>query len=266
MELFQIALRPENIYETLFFNIKSVAEFKNVRDFKEAKPDLFEQFIMVAKTKYNLSDYSGRVEDELMLNDIYQDKAVYYPEFSKIVAITYAQPVTTNNGIERNLKKIVDNDEFKVIDTFRNVLQQISSDGVKSNPHYFPTLCGHNIIANDIPLFIKRLFLHRDKFENKQHLLPYILKKHLMSKPWDANTLDVLNLWKFNGVNNTPITTIADFVGLKRNTQLQQMNVLSKFYWNNSDDNHKDALKQIGLESANQTNLTIQLLSELRYL
>lgn len=267
MELFEMAFNKTNIYETLFFDVKSVSEFKSIKEFKENKPDLFEQFKLIARAKYSYNDASGYEEaDNEVLNDIYRDKAVFYPEFSKIVAITYATLESKDGNIKRNLKRISNKEELKIIESFHNVLLQISKEGIESTPHYFPILCGHNIISNDIPLFIKRLFHYKDKLEHKTDILPLILKKHLQSKPWDSKTLDTLNLWKFNGVSNTPLTTISDFLGLKRNTEIMQMNDVSKYYWENIDEKPDETLEQISKQSANETNLVIQLLSEFRYL
>lgn len=267
MELFEIVFNKTSIYESLFFNIKSVAAFPDVYKFKESEPELFKQWELIAKAKYQIN-YTGNNEEAymLMLNDAYVAKAVFYPEFSKIVAITYATLESSDGKLVRHFKKIVNNDEFEVVKTFQEVLLQISSDGVNSNPQYFPTLCGHNIINNDIPLFVKRLTHNRNKFEDKMDLLPFILKRHLQAKPWDANVVDTMNLWKFNGVSNTPLSMIADFLGLKRNTDLLQMDELSKYYWKNIDKNVNETLEFVALQSANQTNLVIQILNELRYL
>jgi hypothetical protein len=268
MELFDITFNKANIYETLFFNIKCVSEFKSVFEFQKQKPELFKQWELIADAKYGLKKISMQDDSYMMvLNDHYVEKAIYYPEFSKIIAITYATVESVEGkGLVRNLKKIVNDDEFIVVKTFHAVLEQISRDGVNSTPQYFPTLCGHNIISNDIPLFIKRLILHRDNFENKTNLIPLILKKHLKSKPWDANVIDTINMWKFNGVSNTPITMISDFLDLKRNADLMQMDELSKYYWNNIETNQKETLDFISLQSANQTNLIIQLINEMRHL
>ena len=160
----------------------------------------------------------------------------------------------------------MDADEFKVVSAFNNYLLQKSRDGIQSSPQYFPALCGHNIINNDIPLFIKRLIAHRDKFENKNDIIPFILKKHLKSKPWDANVVDTVNLWKFNSISNTPLSMIGDFLGLKRTVDLLQMDELSAYYWANVGENEQETLDFIALQSANQTNLTIQLVNELRVL
>lgn len=266
MELFEIVFNKGSIFETLFFNIKAVVEFKNILALKEAEPELYKQWELIAKAKYGYKSTGIDDVDMLMLNDSYISKAIYFPEYTKIAAITYATIDSTGDKPKRSLKRIANVDEFIVIKTFQEILLQISKDGVQSTPHYFPTLCGHSIITNDIPLFVKRLLKHRDKFEDSNNLLPLIIKNQLKAKPWDANVVDTMTLWKFNGVSNTPITTICDFLGLKRNVDLLQMDELSEYYWKNIENDPEDTLKEIALQSANHTNLVIQLFSELRYL
>jgi len=267
MELFELAFNKGTIYDTLFVNIKSVTAYPSVQEFKENEPELFKQWEVIAEGKYKVQKVAG-VEEAYMaqLNDLYVKKGMYYPEFSKIVAITYAKVFAEDGQLKRDFSKIVDVDEFKVVAAFNNYLLQVSRDGIQSTPAYFPTLCGHNIINNDIPLFIKRLIANRNKFEDKNDLIPFILKRHLKSKPWDANVIDTLNLWKFNSISNTPLSMICDFVGLKRSVDLLQMDELSDYYWKNINSAETETLEFIALQSANQTNLTIQLLNEMRML
>lgn len=267
MELFEKVFDPANIYETLFFNIKSVLAYKDIFEFQKNEPELFKQWELIATTKYKVSQ--GVYTDEaymLMLHDKYVEKGIYYPEFSKIVAITYATVYAQDGKLNRHFKKIVNEDEFTVLKTFHEVLDILSKDGVQSSPPYFPTLCGHNIINNDIPLFLKRLIKYRNEFDNKENLIPYILKNHLKSKPWDANIVDTINLWKFNGMTNTPLAMIGDFLNLKRTTDLVEMKDLSDYYWENIEKSPKETLEYFALQSATQTNIVIQLLNELRVL
>ena len=267
MELFEKVFNPSNIYETLFFNIKSVTAYKDIFEFQKNEPNLFKQWELIATTKYKVNQ--GGFTDEaymLMLHDKYVEKGMYYPEFSKIVAITYATVYAKDGKLNRDFKKIIDEDEFTVLQSFHNILDIISHDSVQSSPQFFPTLCGHNIINNDIPLFLKRLIKYRDRFDKKENLIPFILKKHLKSKPWDANIVDTINLWKFNGMSNTPLSMIGDFLGLKRTTDLAEMKELSDYYWENIKKSPKETLDYFALQSATQTNIVIQLLNELRAL
>jgi len=266
MELFELAFEKTIIYETLFFNIVSATTYPNVYEFKEKKPELFKQWELIAKSKYKINEYDDNKAYMAMLNDTYLSKAIYFPEFTKIIGITYGTVEASDGKIMRHIKKIDDNSEFEIIKKFQQILHQISSDGVKSTPQYFPTLCGHNIINNDIPLFIKRLFHYRNEFDNNTNLLPFILKKYLQAKPWDSNILDTINLWKFNSISNTPLSVVSDFLGLKRKIDIMTMEEISKYYWNNINDDKDRTMKHITMQSANQLNLVIQIINELRSL
>lgn len=262
MELFEHVFNKAMIYDALFFNIKSVLEFPTLNELKENKPELYDQWVFLCKTKYSMQDSQIENAEEMMMQDLFNKYAVYYPEYTKIVAITYAKVYSEEKSLKRDFKKIVGIDELKNIESFQKVLLQISTDGINSTPQYFPTLCGHNIINYDIPFFIKRLLMHRDELEYKT--IPFLLKKYLQSKPWDSNIVDTINIWKFNGKDYTNLNLLSDFLGLKRNVDLLSPSELSKYYWENIGKKEKETLDFVGLQSANQTNLIIQFLNELR--
>lgn len=266
MELFQLVFNKGAIYDSLFLNIKSVVAHPSLMEFKEKEPELYKQWEVIAKGKYKYSETDLPEANVAILDDLYRAKGMYYPEFSKIVAITFAEVKAVDGELKRSLHRIVNEDEFSVISDFNNILLQYSRDGRQSSPEYYPTLCGHNIINYDLPLYIKRLIHHRNRFEDKTDLIPYMLKKHLSSKPWDANVMDTANLWKFNSISNTPLSMICDFMGLKRTVDLLQTDELSQYYWENIVKDKDATLEFIGLQSANQTNLVIQLINEMRVL
>jgi hypothetical protein len=261
MTLFEDVFNKASIYDMLFFNVKSVLMYPTLDELKEQNQTLYERW------KYlSINNYNGQDSDvELIQNRIYEDNAVFHPEFSKIITITYASLNNENGQFKRNLKKIVNKDEMLVVSTFMDVLHQLSSEGVKSTPKYFPMFCGHNIVNFDIPLLIKRFILHRDSLEvNKQ--LPFILKNCLNAKPWESTVIDTVNVWKFNSNNYTPLMLIADYLGLKKTIDLDSLPDVSKKYWDLYKENPEKALEYIALQSATQTNLVIQLMVMLRQL
>lgn len=268
MALFSEVFNRANIYDMLFFNIKAVLIHPTLDDLREKNPVLYKRWRHLYATKYLPAEMNydlGSEHIKLVEDEIYLEKAIYYPEFSRIIAITYASLTSENGQPQRFFKKIVNEDEFIVIATFIDVLHQLSSEGVKSTPKYFPMLCGHNIINYDIPLLIKRFVLHRKKFEtNKQ--LPFILKNCLDSKPWESTVVDTVNVWKFNGNDYTPLMLIADYLDLKKTTDLDTLIDVSKNYWKTINENPEQTLEYVALQSATQTNLVMQLINELRQL
>lgn len=259
MALFDDVFNGAAIYEMLFFNVKAVLIYSTLEELERNNKPLFERWRYLANTKYNANIVDSKYQQE-----IYEKNAPYYPEYSRIIAITYAKVYSENGTPKRSLKKIANEDEKTVIEMFMSELYQISSDGAKSTPHMFPTFCGYNIISYDIPLLIKRFMVHRNKFENKT--LPFVLKRALNIKPWESGLVDVVNVWKFNGFDIIPLMLIADYLELKKTTDLLSNAELSKYYWGNVKTKADETLEYIALQSATQTNLVIQIMNTLRQL
>ena len=189
MGLFNDVINKSTVYESLFFNIKAVLTYPTLEQLKTENEELYTRWMFLANTKYgdiNVSEEYSQIK--------YEDKAILYPEFTRIVAITYATLYVKDGKLERYFKRIANDNEAIVISTFMDVLHELSRDGMQSTPYHFPILCGHNIIANDIPLLMKRFLINRDKLETNK-TLPYILKRALDIKPWESGVLDTINVF-----------------------------------------------------------------------
>lgn len=282
MELFDEVFNPGSIYDMLFFNVKSVLIHPTLEELQKENPTLYDRWKYLSKSKYNLDMDTYHGTAGAMLDETskyaqisYEEKAIFYPEFSKILAITYGT-VRSENGLpKRYLKKIANEDEFLTIATFMDILYGISSEAIQSSPPYFPVLCGHNIMSYDIPLLIKRFMIHKERFRalrnqnnpnELNNLLPLILKKVLSAKPWEGKVVDTVNVWKFNGNDYTPLMLIADYLGLKKTVDVEPLPDVSEKYWSMVAEKPQEALEFVALQSATQTNLVIQLLILLREL
>jgi hypothetical protein len=278
MELFEEVFNRASIYDSFFMNIKGVLEYPTLDILKTDNPVLCERWKCLSETKYNqriteikaVPSIITSHEDALQLiqNDVYEKNAVFHPEFTRIVAITYANLYSKNGKTERFFKKIVSEDEFTILATFMDVLYQMSANGIQSTPNYFPAFCGHNITNYDIPLLIKRFIKHREQFRenlkaNEILRLPLNLKRLLMAKPWDGVTIDTVNVWKFGGTESATLMQIADFLSLKKTIDCDELSEVSKKYWSMVSEKPKEALDYVTAQSATQTNLVIQLMHEL---
>lgn len=257
MALFDDVFNAKLIYEMLFFNVKAVLIYPTLIDLEHRNKPLYDRWQQLRTTKYFRVVMSP--------DELYQEYAPNFSEYTRIVAITYATLYSENGTLKRFFKKIANEDEHIVLATFMDVLYGLSSEGTKSVPNYFPILCGHNIISYDIPLLIKRFLVLKDKFEGTKQL-PFMLKRCLNIKPWESGVIDIINVWKFNGFENISLMLIADYLGLKKTVDLLPLEGLSKYYWENVYNNPAETLEYISLQSATQTNLVIQLMNELRQL
>lgn len=256
MELFDVAFKAASIYEMLFFNVKSVLEYPTLSKLKEGNELMYNRWTVISDDRF-ANSVSSR-------ESIYKENAINYPEFSKIVTISFGTIALENGNIKRSFKKINNNNEAVIIEEFMNVLHQESFEGKNSTPEKYRILCGHNISSFEIPLLIKRFLIHYEKFENKT--LPYILKKQLSSKPWESNVVDVNNIWKFNGNGSTSLPLFSDFLNLKRKVELLNPNDLSDYYWDNIELNQEETLDYISLQSLTQINFIVQFINIIRKL
>lgn len=252
MGLFDDVFNKQNIYGMLFLNVKAVLAYPTLVKLEEGNKELYKEWVNIARIKH--SDFY------LKPDFCYETYAVQSPEFLKVVAITYGGVSMNNGEMKRNIKSICNEDEKVVISTFMDDLTLLSS-ATKSGQQQYPPLCGYNIVAYDIPVLVKRFILLNF---NTGKELPNMIKKSLSIKPWESGLIDALNVWKFNGFENTSLQLISSYLGLKKTVTLMTSIELSKYYWENIEHNPKDTLAQVALQSATHTNLVIQLVNKLR--
>jgi len=270
MALFDDVFNKASIHQMLFFNIKSVLIYPTLTELQAKSSQMYERWKYISKVKYNcdmdvIHGVAGTLTDETpqYAQRIYHENAIQYPEFSKIVAITYANVYNEGAELKRHLKKIANESEAVIIEQFMYLLEELSGDDSKSSPQSFSILCGHNIISRDIPLLIKRFLYYRKDFQTIK-TIPYILKRALTIKPWESGIIDTVNVWKFNGFDYSPLMLISDFLGLKKTTDLISNIEISDYYWKNIQAKPIETLEYVALQSAIQTNLVIQFMIEMR--
>ena len=261
MSLFRSVFDKSSIYDMLFINVKAVLEYPTLEELKDNKPHMYERWKYLSKQRFGV-DFE--TSDEESIRKTYAESAVRLPEYLKVIAITYAKVYSEDGSLKRDFKKIALPNEIDNIQIFMDVLHQISSDGMKSTPQYFPVICGHNVIAHDIPLLIKKHIQYRKELVNKQ--IPLILKMGLDAKPWESTIVDVINVWKFNGYDYMTLMMISDFMGLKKTVDLLPHDELSKHYWENIESKPEETVEFVVKQSINQTNLIIQFINEMRHL
>lgn len=239
------------IYDMLFFNVKSVLEYPTLFDLQTSKPEMYDNWLSIISEKYN--------DSNLPLEKLYKEYAVNYPEYCRIITITYGKVYMneTAGKMDRVLKKITGENETIILETFFDVLNNMN-DNI--------TFCSFNGFK-DIQNIVKR-FIYRRSEVNTIKIIPLSIKKVLSLKPWESGVIDINSVWKFNcyecGVPELSI--ISSFLGLKKTVQLMSNNDLSKYYWEKIENFPDDTLKNIELQSINETNILIQFINEIRTL
>ena len=259
MGLYETILNRATLYDCFFLKVNSVLEYEDLKTLQENKPNLHNTWVALSTEyakKQNMTD-----------NEYYQRYAPHYPEYSKVVGVTFGDIQFKEGKMHKNLNRIINSDEKVVLERFFDLLYSLSSDGSLSTPKAFKTLTGFNIIYNDIPLLIKRFFINRENFAEKREI-PLMLKKTLDLKPWENDSIiDLANVWNFKGRNIYSLDLISDFLNIPKKEEILTAHDLSKRYWdeiNKNDGDDIEALKLIALQGSISINLIIRIIYTLR--
>lgn len=249
MSVYDKVFNSDVIYNTIFMNVKAVTKYPSLDDLKNSNEVEYDNWV-----RYSSSKYEG-----IDPNLTYGKHACYEPEFSKIVGITYGDVTFEDNELKRNIKKLVNDDEFELISEFFNILDGYFTDGYNSSPKITHDLCGHNLMGYDIPFLMKRYLM---LVNNKQEIsIPPLIKLAISSKPWESNVIDTMDVNKFGSYKNVSMRVLADSFGLKKNVKLLDNDELSLSYWKD-----RNFITEILTQSLNITNLTIQYLNVIRHI
>jgi hypothetical protein len=248
MSVYEKIFDENVIYNTLFFDVKTVTEFESLTRFESNDPSRAKLW----KKKYG--------DDQ----DTYLNESCYNADFGKILLITAANIINDGEGLKRNLVKFSGENELTVINSFFEYLNQRFIDGQESMPKTVFNLSGHNVRNFAIPFLIKRYLLLTIKngIDVSQINIPPLLKIGISSKPWESNIIDTIDINKFNGVEASSLELIARNYDLKMNIDgLKDNHELSKSYWSDKKD---VVLKEILDQSLNTTNLVLQFINLVR--
>lgn len=244
---------PAAIYNMLFFDLKTVLEHPTLDALQQAKPEMYGNWLDIMREKFN-------TDNSMSLETLYDEYAINYPEYCRIVTITYAKVYMneTAGKMDRVLKKVTGENEAILLETFFDELNNVSDDNTM-----LVSFNGNK----DIQTLVKR-FIYRRSELNTIKTLPKVIKRVIGAKAWETGVIDINNVWKFNNYeyNQPSFSVISDFIGLKKNVDLLSNNGISNYYWNNIETKQDECLKHIELQSMNHTNMLIQFINEVRNL
>lgn len=166
----------------IFVDTETVPIYENFEECKEKDPILATLWEKKAKNS---------------TKDIGWESAGLYPEFNKIVAISFG----AFDGKIIRIKSFVGSDERALIVEFNQALTIFINSGYHS-------LCAFNGENFDFPCLSK-------KYVKYQIPIPSILST-LFKKPWETSLIDPFKLWKFNSYNeqNANLELICHMLGV----------------------------------------------------
>jgi DNA polymerase elongation subunit (family B) len=214
----------DELEELLFIDIETVCRFKTYEEFVEDNSKLASLFDL------RMDTFLKDDEKNMSKEERYFKKSSLFPEFSKILTISYGivRYDKETGTYKKYVKNIIDKNEKVVLENFATMLNLATS---KNKSLKF---CGHNIDAFDIPFIIKRMLINGVKLPNKLILHRF--------KPWDFPTIDTMKIWKFGSFEWTSLDIVCTVMGVPSpKTEEVNNKVISDLY--HSDD--PDALNKI---------------------
>lgn len=222
-----------NLRNWLFFDIEVVREYKSYHDFAQHHDaELWKK----ANHKYyvdHINEFGEKNIDEIT----YENNAGFFPEYGKVIASGFGVFKNAEDNLDGGLTKevgaIANDNEKYLLERIATFLES------KNGPNIY--LCGFNIAEFDIPYLIKRMIKYRIK-------IPQLLINAVSGKPWEVKVVDIMRDWKFNGLKNTSLGTLQEFLGVEssKNGEVNGMNLASKYWACNSEEERKEFLKKVG--------------------
>ena len=163
------------------------------------------------KTVRSLPDFTSAAE-------FYPQRAGVMAEFAKIVCISIGYFTKQGNALQLRVKSFFGDDEKKLLQDFITTVNQMES---KNNKWSF---AGHNIKEFDIPFICRRLLI------NSLHIPAYLDFQNM--KPWDTNTVDTFQYWRFGDYKNyTSLKLLAAAMGVPSPKDDIDGSMVAEVYW-----------------------------------
>ena len=163
------------------------------------------------KTLRSLPDFTTAAE-------FYPQRAGVMAEFAKIVCISIGYFAKQERKLQLRLKSFFDDDEKKLLQDF---IATINIMEAKNNKWSF---AGHNIKEFDIPFICRRLLINGLP-------IPVYLDFQNM-KPWDTNTVDTFQYWRFGDYKNyTSLKLLAAALGVPSPKDDIDGSMVAAVYW-----------------------------------
>jgi DNA polymerase elongation subunit (family B) len=229
----------KEIENLLFLDIESIPEYETAEEFKAEKPILYGIFI----EKY-YKESKERLELNMDEDTFYRKRSPLYAEFSKIICISIGKVTFDENGnhVKNIIRSKIGHDEVEVLNQFIQGLEKMNG--------MFTKFAGHNIIAFDLPMIIKKCIKHGIK-------LPKILQLHNL-KPWESPLLDTMKMWQFNSYYMSSLELACEYLELPnpKAGDVSGKN-LAEFYYKTKDLNAIKTYCEADIESTIQMILKI---------
>ena len=190
----------------IFIDIETVPQHPSFDLLSDEWKQLWEE-----KTQRSLPDFTSAAQ-------FYPQRAGVMAEFAKIICISMGYFTRQGNSLQLRLKSFYGDDEKVLLQNFVATLNQMEA---KNNKWSF---AGHNIKEFDIPFICRRLLVNGLP-------IPVYLDFQNM-KPWDTNTIDTFQYWRFGDYKNyTSLKLLAAALGVPSPKDDIDGSMVAEVYW-----------------------------------
>ena len=235
-------MRPTK--EKLFyFDCEWVPIAKNLEEFEKDFPLLYKAFLHQYKKKggHILPDRKNLEEksEGMTLQEFWDQKAHFYPEFCKIICVSYAY---YHEGVLIK-KSLYGDDEKKLMTSAAALFHNVALKGF--------ILCGYAIKRFDMPWLSKRMM--SNDVRPPSSLCMY------GKKPWDAEVFDLPEVWGQGNMQEsfTPFELACASLGMESSKGDLDGSKVAGAYYNGEIERIKDYCE---LDVEKTVNLAIKLI------
>lgn len=201
-------LELENLF---IFDIETVPQYKSFEELEKNNELLAD----VWKNKFSLRFTK---DGSLTYEEAYLEKAALYPEFGKIICVSFGK-IFENGEIKLHNISIKDNDfdENKFLIKVANIFRKNTDR----------SLSGFNIVNFDIPYLYKKFIMYDINIPNQfkvQNL-----------KPWEYKFYDLMKYYMFNSYDMISLNLLCVSLGIESPKELMDGKDVYDYYFNKKD-------------------------------
>ena len=230
--------KPEQL---LYFDAEWTPITKTFESLKEKYPDLAKVFDDQIKKWVHQREIEGKPE---ILNPEmwWQEKAHFYPEFSKIICVSYGY---FSKGLFL-VNSLYGEDEKRILSSAAEIFKKANEQG------YY--LCGYSIKRFDMPWLSKRMMING--ISPPSNLSTY------GKKPWDIQVFDLPEVWGQGNMQEsyTPFEVACTALGLETSKGELSGDKVKEAYWNGEIERIKNYCEKDVTVSKNLAVRLIDLL------
>lgn len=195
-----------------YFDIETTTKYKDIEDFQ--KNDLRGYNLFESKC-ISMGEYDTSWNKPLNL--LYQSKASLFPEYGKIICMSFG--VYKDDKIE--IRTIFDENEEVLLQKIQKVFIKLMTTNKR--------LCGFKIKSFDIPWLNRKMYKYGID-------IPRIINFSGV-KPWEIMAIDLYEIWKGNSNNGATLDEMTYELGIESPKKIMSGKDVYNFYWNHKDMN-----------------------------